>query len=152
MKPGNNVALDEAMVGAKLRCFFIRTIKGKPTPTGFRIWCICDSRTGYLHRFYINDQTEKLKYPWAHAGEAVVLHLTEHLPWGTYVYCDRLFTTPRLARYLSSARHISLVGTVKGNAGGFPKTEESKKCSMPEGHSLYMPKSQTFLVILIYEY
>jgi hypothetical protein len=141
MEPGNQVAVDEAMIGGKLRCFLIKTVKGKPTPTGFRVWCVCDSKTGYLHRFFVNDDTEKSKYPWAHVGEAVVLHLTEHLPMGTYVYCDRLFTTPRLAIYLLHKRHVYLVGTVKGNTAGFPKAETSKRCIMPAGQSLYQPKS-----------
>jgi hypothetical protein len=141
MAPGNQVAVDEAMVGGKLRCFLIKTVKGKPTPTGFRIWCACDSRTGYLHRFYVNDESEKVKYPWAHVGEAVILHLTEHMPLGTYVYCDRLFTTPRLALHLLESRVVYLVGTVKENTSGFPKTDASRNCVIPEGKSLYQPKS-----------
>jgi hypothetical protein len=142
MEPGSNVSADEAMVGGKLRCFLIKTVHGKPTPNGFRIWCLCDSKTGYLHRFYINDNTEQCKYPWATHGEAVILHLSEGLPIGTYLYCDRLFTTVRLAKYLMQKRNVYLVGTVKRNSRGFPNTAESKNCTVPEGHNgLYQSKS-----------
>jgi hypothetical protein len=150
MTPGNHLSADEAMVGAKVRCFLLKTIKGKPTPTGFRIWCLCDTKTGFLHRFYINDGTEQCKYPWAHAGEAVILHLSEHLPPGTYLYCDRLFTTVRLALFLMRERNVYLVGTVKGNCAGFPKKADAKKCTMPEGAHLYQTKSTKAEVLFLF--
>jgi hypothetical protein len=143
MKPGSNVSADEAMVGAKLRCFLIKKIMNKPTPNGFRIWCLCDSKTGYLHRFYINDNTETCKYPWATHAESVILHLSENLPPGTYLYCDRLFTTVRLAKFLMEERGVYLVGTVKRNSRSFPNTVNSKHCTIPKDHDgLYQSNSK----------
>ena len=95
-----------------------------------------------MHRFYINDNTEQCKYPWATHGESVILHLAEDLPAGIYLYCDRLFTTVRLAKYLMQMRNVYLVGTVKRNSRAFPNTADAKNCTVPEGHDgLYQSQS-----------
>lgn len=59
--PGLCVNVDESMVGFKGRCFLIRMIKNKPTPVGFRIWCLSDGATGAFLRIMVNDGTECLQ-------------------------------------------------------------------------------------------
>jgi hypothetical protein len=42
-KLGPYISIDEAMFATKIRIWFRRTVKGKPTPTGIRVWVLCDT-------------------------------------------------------------------------------------------------------------
>jgi hypothetical protein len=51
-KLGPYISIDEAMFATKIRVWFRRTVKGKPTPTGIRIWVLCDTvRYGFALSF-----------------------------------------------------------------------------------------------------
>ena len=52
-KPGRDLSIDEAMVGYEGRSSQKQYMPNKPTKRGYRIWCICDARTGYILLFSI---------------------------------------------------------------------------------------------------
>ena len=71
-------------------------VKGKPIQWGFKMWCRCESKTGYLHEFdiYTGKKRGQVEYG---LGEGVVLHLTEKIQHlGCKVYIDNFFNSPSL--------------------------------------------------------
>jgi hypothetical protein len=120
---GETQCIDESMVGCKLRSYMQHTVKNKPQPTGFRIFVLADSKTGYAHRFVVDDSSIGSRRPWASATEAVSLELLHGLGPNRRIYADRLFTSVRLCRYLARKHGIFLAGPIKANAKNFPNTK-----------------------------
>ncbi|GFS03597.1 PiggyBac transposable element-derived protein 4-like [Elysia marginata] len=52
-KPKRNLSVDEAMVAFTGRVSFKQYIKNKPTPWGFKIWCLAEAESGYLLNFQV---------------------------------------------------------------------------------------------------
>ena len=52
-KPSQQVAVDEAMVKFQGRSSLKQYMPLKPIKRGFKIWCLCDANSGYLHEFQI---------------------------------------------------------------------------------------------------
>ena len=52
-KPGRDLFIEEAMVGYKGRSSLKQYMPNKPTKSGYKIWCICNARTGYILLFSI---------------------------------------------------------------------------------------------------
>ena len=59
--PGQNLSVDEAMIGFKGRIQWKQYLPKKPTKWGFKIWSLADSETGYLLNIepYIGKKDEK---------------------------------------------------------------------------------------------
>ena len=53
MLPGREISIDELMVKSKGRFPMRQYIKNKPVKWGFKLWCRCDSKTGYTYRFAV---------------------------------------------------------------------------------------------------
>ncbi|BFZ16205.1 hypothetical protein BsWGS_19244 [Bradybaena similaris] len=47
-KPRKDIAIDEAMVPFKGRTILKQYLPAKPTKWGMKVWCACESATGYL--------------------------------------------------------------------------------------------------------
>ena len=58
-KPGRDLSIDEAMVGYKGHSSLKQYMPNKPTKRGYKIWCICDARTGYILLFSIHTGADK---------------------------------------------------------------------------------------------
>ncbi|BFZ24894.1 hypothetical protein BsWGS_27933 [Bradybaena similaris] len=52
-KPRKDIAIDEAMVPFKGRCILKQYLPAKPTKWGMKVWCACESATGYLLQFSV---------------------------------------------------------------------------------------------------
>jgi len=52
-QPNAEISIDERMVRSKARFSFKQYIKNKPTKWEFKLWVLCDSRTGYTNNFVI---------------------------------------------------------------------------------------------------
>ena len=127
-KLGRYTCVDEAMVSAKVKSFFIRTVKGKPDPTGFKFWALCSSTNGWAYDIRLDMGGGPARYkaannlPQSHKmteGEAVVLGFSELLKPGQHTFTDRLFTSVRLAEKLFE-KGIYLTGPCKKNVAGLP--------------------------------
>ena len=69
-------SIDEHMIKYKGHNILRQYVKGKPIQCGFKMWCRCDSKSGYLFDFDL--YTGKKHNHTEHGlGEGVVLHLTE---------------------------------------------------------------------------
>ena len=78
-KPGEYVAVDEAMIAFKGRASFRQYIRGKPHPFGIKAFVLADSKTGYVYRLrlYFGGETDlTLAYCKQHG---LFLHLRSHL-------------------------------------------------------------------------
>ena len=42
-----NLTVDEQLMLCRPRCLFIQYMPSKPKKYGMKIWCVCDSKTGY---------------------------------------------------------------------------------------------------------
>ena len=52
-QPDLNISIDEGMVKSKGRFPMCQYIKSKPVKWGFKLWCLCDSETGYTYCFTV---------------------------------------------------------------------------------------------------
>ena len=52
-QPDLNISIDERMVKSKGRFPMRQYIKSKPVKWDFKLWCLCDSETGYTYRFTV---------------------------------------------------------------------------------------------------
>ena len=119
-KFGDYGSIDETMVKFKGRSSLKQYIPSKPINRGYKIWCLCDSITGYLFncRIYLgkegtNDNKSLL-------GERVVFTLiADHHFEGKYLYFDNYFTSLSLLENLRRQR-ISATGTIRSDRAGIP--------------------------------
>ena len=51
--PGQNLSVDEAMIGFKGRVHFRQYMPAKPTKWGIKVWEVCESETAYCANFDI---------------------------------------------------------------------------------------------------
>lgn len=89
-------SIDEHMIKFKGHNVMKQYIKNKPVKWGFKLWCRCDSATGYLFEFdlYTGKRTTGIEYG---LGESVVLQLTEKLKGlRCEIYIDNFFNSPLL--------------------------------------------------------
>jgi hypothetical protein len=137
-RPNTHLAVDECIQAFCGRSADIVTIPTKPTPTGFKIWCIADG--GYVLGFAFHRRGIKkdqgpqgLNSLWKTVGfsstQGVVLQLifqledrgVDHVIW-----MDNLFTTHHLLAYLRE-HHIAAAGTVRIGRTAREKAEAKEK-------------------------
>ncbi|XP_051171925.1 piggyBac transposable element-derived protein 4-like [Leptopilina boulardi] len=100
----------------------------KPIKRGYKVWCLCYSKTGYVLRIDIyTGKSSSTDFSCDTLGERVVLHLTEQLRnSGALVAFDNFFTSVKLIKELK-AKKIFAVGTVRTNRVGLPDIMKEKK-------------------------
>lgn len=92
----------------------------KSVKRGYKLWCLADSRTGYILKF--ENYTGKSESGSANEftfGERVVSKLTSNLLPMSLVAFDNFFTTVNLLKMLRF-KDIFAVGTVRVNRKGLP--------------------------------
>ena len=100
-KPGRQLSIDEAMVGFKGRSSLKQYMPNKPTKWGYKIWCICDAKTGYMPFFSIYTGAEEVTE--FGLGEKVILTLASpYLDKAYILYFDNFFSSVRIAEILLS--------------------------------------------------
>lgn len=106
-------SIDEHMTKFKGKMSCKQYMKNKPIKWGFKWWCRCSSKTGYLYEFdlYLGKK-EKTEFG---LGETVVLNLSKRLE-KTYcmLFFDNFFNSPMLV-YKLYERGIYSVGTVRSD-------------------------------------
>lgn len=126
--PGTHVAIDECIAGFTGRSGDTVTIKTKPTPEGYKIWCAASE--GYCHDFLFHvpsqqkgagpqglqiEQWKQEIIPPMPPTNLVVLELATRLHdkgMGHCIWMDNLFTTQQLLSELRK-RGIGGAGTVR---------------------------------------
>ncbi|GAB0095806.1 hypothetical protein DMENIID0001_112360 [Sergentomyia squamirostris] len=118
-EPSSRQAVDEHMVKFKGKNRMKQYMKDKPIKWGFKIWCRCDSDTGYLYECDVYQGRKTL--PDYGLGECVVLQLSEKIQnIGCELYFDNFFNSTLLQQALLE-RGIFSCGTVQKNRKNLPK-------------------------------
>lgn len=129
MRATKSQAIDEHMIRFKGQNSMKQYMKNKPISWGFKLWCRCDTETGYLFQFdiYTGKKTNKQ----IGLGESVVYQLCEPL-YGLdcEVYFDNFFNSPTLQLELLR-KNLKACGTVRSNRKhtptGFPSDKKMKR-------------------------
>ena len=125
--PGQNLSVDEAMIGFKGRVHFRQYMPAKPTKWGIKVWEVCESETAYCANFDIYTGKKQNGNRPHGLGYDVVWSLTEPFHYQhRNLYFDRFFP------FLVLAEHLSLVntyvcGTIMTNRKGLPPTIKAAK-------------------------
>lgn len=140
-QPDAEISIDERMVKSKARFSFKQYIRNKPTKWGFKLWCLCDSRTGYTVNFSVYRGKEGEILSANGLGHDVVMKLSgPFLDQGYRIYMDNYYTSPQLLKDLYEKKTYA-TGTMASNRKGFPEeikgivAEYNKK---PRGSGIYM--------------
>jgi hypothetical protein len=119
-KFGHYGSIDETMVKFKGRSSLKQYIPSKPIKRGYKIWCLCDSITGYLFNCRIYLGKEGTSDNELLLGERVVCTLiADHHFEGKHLYFDNFFTSLSLLEKLRRQR-ISATGTIRPDRVGIP--------------------------------
>ena len=119
--PHRNVTVDEAMVPFKGRLGFKQFMKDKPVKFGIKLWVLADAETAYCYNMEVytgkhGQQVSRLMG----LSARVVIGLTKPIQkLGHVVFTDNFYTSPVLAKYLSS-QGTYLCGTMRPNRIGYP--------------------------------
>nr|XP_022910744.1 piggyBac transposable element-derived protein 3-like [Onthophagus taurus] len=144
-------SIDESMVLFKGRSSLKQYLPLKPIKRGYKIWCRCDSETGYLYEFSIytgkTDGVEK------GLGAKVVKNLTQHLIdnniKNVHVTFDNFFTDNKLLEYLYE-HNIYATGTVRRHREGLPqltKGPNARKLKLSKGEFKWRVKDNVAFII-----
>ncbi|KAF8781800.1 PiggyBac transposable element-derived protein like [Argiope bruennichi] len=125
-KPSSVLAIDESIISFKGRSTIKEDMPLKPVKRGYKVWCLADSKTGYIQKFDIYTGKAKDQIAMDTLGERVVLNLTGCLKdTGSVVAFDNFFTTVKLMKMLNQ-RNIYALGTVRTNQKGLPAIMRKK--------------------------
>ena len=111
------IAIDEAMIAYRgfksaVRKFFMPC---KPIRAGFKVYALCDSRTGYMMNFLVHKARTQPQKMLDIAMEVVQPFLKQY----HHVFCDKLYTSVALGRQLL-AKKTYLTGAIRQNARDLP--------------------------------
>ena len=132
LSPTENQSIDEHMIKFKGHNIMKQYVKGKPVKWGFKMWCRCDAKSGYLFEFDM--YTGKKMDSNGHGlGEGVVLQLTEKINGlGCHVFIDNFFNSPVLQKKLLD-NDVFSAGTVRSNRKFLPKSSVPSDKAMKRG-------------------
>jgi len=118
-KPGQNLSVDEAMIGFKGRIQWKQYLPKKPTKWGFKIWSLADSETGYLLNMepYIGKKDEKSD---GIAYDVVTRLSQPYEGKNHHIWMDNFFSSPKLFLDLAEKK-IWCTGTIRQNKIGWSK-------------------------------
>ncbi|CAG5033770.1 unnamed protein product [Parnassius apollo] len=123
-KDSSSQSIDESMILFKGRSSMKQYMPLKPIKRGYKVWCRCDSKTGYLYEFYI--YTGKSKTGTEEGlGSKVVKMLTEKLinkaleEYHIIITFDNFFCDYTLMQYLYE-NGIYATGTVRRHRKHLP--------------------------------
>ena len=135
----NMLSVDESMIPFKGRSSIKQYMPMKPIKRGYKVWCLADSKTGFILRFSIYCGKSDSRVDGQTLGESVVLDLCKSLAGKqSLVAFDNFFTTYSL---INTLLHNSIfsVGTVRANRKGLPEMM-SKKEKFDRGEFTYRVK------------
>jgi hypothetical protein len=124
------MTVDESLVPFKGRSSMKQYMSTKPVKRGYKVWCLANSRTGFVSQFDIgllySGRRDTQGYSSFALGKRVVLSLCD-----IFVHSHRLiafdnsFTSYRLLK-TTNERGLYAEGTVKGNRKGLPDIMKRK--------------------------
>ena len=140
--PGQNISIDESMIGFKGKTPHIRQFmpNKRHSRFGIKMWCLSDSTNGYLSQFEIYGGSQGRRTGNAHARsfthELIIRLLTtaDLLHRGHHLGIDNFFTSVDLLTELFN-ENTTATGTVRVNRKGLPAFCVKKKLKNKEATS-----------------
>ena len=133
--PFRDLSIDEAMVLFKGRSSLKQYMPLKPVKRGYKVWCLCDAKNGYMSNFdvYTGAKSGNVRADGG-LGASVIKQLMEPFK-GLYhfVFFDNFFSSVNLALDLLEHYHTYSCGTARANRLKFPK--ELQKVKLDRGMS-----------------
>lgn len=148
--PSREISIDEAMRKFKGRIYFRQYIPNKPCRWGIKLWCLCESETGYLldWNVYTGKSTEGNENDAEGGlGHSVVWKLMRdsgYLNCGHHLYVDNYYTSPALFSALRDAG-TGACGTVKANRKNMPAGIVPKQLKLKKGDDPVFYRKGDFL-------
>ncbi|GBP31508.1 PiggyBac transposable element-derived protein 4 [Eumeta japonica] len=141
-------SIDESMIVFKGRSSLKQYMPLKPIKRGFKVWCRCDSSTGYLYEFdiYTGKDGDRVE---DNLGAKVVTKLTEKLTGmgAVHVTFDNFFCGYEIMKSLFD-NCIYASGTVRRQRADLPKIVKSKKkLKLKKGEHKWRVKGDVAFVI-----
>ena len=129
--PGENITVDEQLVGFRGRCKFIQYMPSKPDKYGINIFGVSESSSNYPLRGcpYLGKESTSALPAKRNVGRAAetVVSLTRNFQGnGCNVTTDNYFTDQLLAESMVKNR-LTLVSTIKRNKIFLPREFQQKK-------------------------
>ena len=132
--PHKENSIDEAMIGFKGRSTLLQYMPLKPTKRGYKVWCRCDAKTGYMCEFDIYTGAS-LDRGDSSLSSYVVKKLTESIyNKGYIIYCDNYFSSVELLKDLLSKKTYC-IATTRSNRRHFPNSLKGLKLQRGESKS-----------------
>ena len=126
-QPSKDVSIDEAMIRFDGRLSRKQYMPKKPVKWGLKLWCLCDSATGYCVGFSVYTGASTEETYGLDLGYRVVLSLMRnYLHCNRCVFADNFFTSVHLARDLLQA-DTYLCGTTRKTRRDFPNGRANKR-------------------------
>ena len=96
--PGQQLLIDESMIGTKCRLSFIQYLPAKPTKWGIKVWLCSDAATGYILSFsiYTGKDPNVSISPNGLSYDVVMRLLKNKFNKGYSVFVDNFYTSPNL--------------------------------------------------------
>jgi hypothetical protein len=129
---GRYGTIDESMIKFKGRSSLKQYLPLKPIKRGYKVWCLCDSVTGYLfnYKMYLGKEADSEKETLL--TERVVFNLiSNHSFQGKHLYFDNFFTSIGLLEKLK-LQNIKAAGTIRPDRAGID-SDFVKKNKMERG-------------------
>lgn len=131
MNPTKQQTIDEHMIKFKGKNSMKQYIKSKPIKWGFKMWCRCESKTGFLFEFDL--YTGKKMDQQVGLGEGIVLQLSQSLEdLGCEIYIDNFFNSPSLQLKLLKKKFFAC-GTVRPDRKNMPTKQFQSDKAMKRG-------------------
>jgi hypothetical protein len=114
LSPGQFVVIDEATAPFTGRVKFIQYNPMKPHKWGYKIWCACDSITGFLCQFDVYTGAQVKGTPEKGLAARVVMNLARAFANSsrTLVF-DNYYSTIALGRQLLTEMKLDMVATLR---------------------------------------
>jgi hypothetical protein len=133
--PGRDLSVDEAMIKFDGRLGWKQYMPKKPIKWGIKLWCLCDSKTGYCLAFNVytgadgNEEVRQLGLAYSVVMELLRNHLFSY----HHVFADNFFSSFDLVEDLNQA-DTYYCGTVRINRKGLP--QQIQKVSLQKNESV----------------
>jgi Transposase IS4 len=128
--PPREMTVDETMVRFKGKSKDKTTIRGKPTPVGYKLYTVASH--GYLLAFDLSISTDRRPTEQGVLHSAVVRLVQPWFNTDRIVFFDNLYTSPALCDYLKREGLYSC-GTCRTNRVGLPPTAKHDMEQLDKG-------------------
>ena len=133
--PKQHVSIDESLIGYEGRAPAIQYLPNKYHRFGFKLFCLCESETGYIVNFTVYEGKD------SHVSEHGISHdicievLGPLYGMGYHLYTDNWYTSVPLAETLL-AENTNLTETMRSNSKFLPPDVKKSLKKVTQWHSV----------------